>query len=221
VLIAGMVIPLPLHLRGCDVSGRLAARNDYRVAADACGVVLIVIPAAVGVLVMLADARGWSIGSGGGAIAAGADCQLAGRWLQAPTVRRSQVHGPDRGPSAYLGVARGPAATPEPARKKTPELFERFLPYAVTLDVETAGERFAGGAGGGRPGGRVPLLYAGTTIGRTIRSALRRSLVGCGAVPFSQTIASASTPPGSSDGCGIVRRLFPGGCGWGRRRLGW
>src|SRR5438093_1579210 len=66
-------------------------------------------------------------------------------WLQAPSVEGRQVMDQIEGFREYLGVAEEDRLNALNPPDKTPELFERFLPYAIALDVENAwAERFAG-----------------------------------------------------------------------------
>ena len=97
---------------------------------------------------------------------------------------------------------------------KTPELFERCLPYALALDVEQRwAEQFAGvlDRAGEAPGSYAPSWYSGgdwhpASPGRFAFS-LGQSLTGA--------ISAASTPPGSSSGFGGGGSSGGGGGGGG------
>ncbi len=99
---------------------------------------------------------------------------------------------------------------------KTPELFERYLPYALALDVEQLwAEQFSGVISGaaaeGEAGGYSPVWYSG---------ALWHSMsTGDFAASFgdslSGAIASSSTAPGSSSGSGGGGSSGGGGGGGG------
>jgi uncharacterized membrane protein len=104
--------------------------------------------------------------------------------------------------------------------EKTPELFERFLPYAVALDVQNVwAKRFAG-----------VLAAAGATAAATAWYVGSRDW-GNDPVSFadhvgsqlSQTISSASTAPGSSSssGGGSSGGGSSGGGGGGGGGSGW
>jgi uncharacterized membrane protein len=164
------------------------------------GVVLIVIPAAVGLLVMLADARGWiDLVPAAAPFVLAPIVGLAFRWLQAPTVAGRKVMDQIEGFRMYLGVAEEDRLNALNPPEKTPELFERFLPYAVALDVENRwAERFAGVLAAAGAGAAVGSWYAGNDNWTSDPVAFADHLGGS----LSQTIASASTPPGSSDGGG-------------------
>src|SRR5262249_5854174 len=83
---------------------------------------------------------------------------------------------------------------------KTPELFERFLPYAIALDVEnTWAKRFAAvlaAAGTAAATAATTSWYAGNQNLASNPVAFADQL----GDSLSQTIAAAATPPGSSGG---------------------
>jgi uncharacterized membrane protein YgcG len=137
---------------------------------------------------------------------------LGFRWLQAPTVAGRTVMDRIEGFRQYLGVAEEDRLNVLNPPDKTPELFERFLPYAIALDVEIAwATRFAAvlaaaGAGAAAAGS----WYQGSqwandpvAFSHELGSAL------------AQTISSASSPPGSGDGSGGGGSSGGGGGGGG------
>jgi uncharacterized membrane protein len=99
---------------------------------------------------------------------------------------------------------------------RTPELFDRFLPYALALDVEQQwSQQFAAALANaertGQPDGYSPAWYRGSafsaaTLG-TFGSALGTSL--------GTAIASSSSAPGSSSGGGGGSSGGGGGGGGG------
>lgn len=94
--------------------------------------------------------------------------------------------------------------------EKTPELFEKYLPYAVALDVEKAwAEQFVGVLASLQEGGTryTPGWYHGTNWSSSDFGNLTSSL----GSSLSTTISLASTPPGSSSGFG---EGGGGGGGW-------
>jgi uncharacterized membrane protein YgcG len=99
--------------------------------------------------------------------------------------------------------------------EKTPELFEKFLPYAMALNVEKAwSERLAAVlTGAAQPGatGYSPLWYSGPNWSPMTASAFATSL----GSSFSSAISSASTAPGSSSGGGGGGSSGGGGGGGG------
>jgi uncharacterized membrane protein YgcG len=101
---------------------------------------------------------------------------------------------------------------------KTPQLFERFLPYAFALGVEHVwAEQFAqvlasaatAGAAGGA--GYSPSWYSGAALGSFSASAFTSSF----SSSFSSAISSSSTAPGSSSGSGGGGSSGGGGGGGG------
>ncbi len=95
----------------------------------------------------------------------------------------------------------------------TPEVFERFLPYAFALDVEQAwSERFAASLReSGGPQDYSPAWYSGSNLGRGPGIAGFASVLGSS---LSGAIASSATPPGSGSG-GSGGRSGGGGGGGG------
>ncbi|HXZ27370.1 MAG TPA: DUF2207 domain-containing protein, partial [Terriglobales bacterium] len=99
---------------------------------------------------------------------------------------------------------------------QTPEVFEKFLPYALALDVEHAwAEQFSGvlGAAGQGPSssGYTPAWYHGSDFSSLGAAGFASSLGGS----FAGAIASSSTAPGSSGGGGGGGGSGGGGGGGG------
>jgi uncharacterized membrane protein YgcG len=102
---------------------------------------------------------------------------------------------------------------------KTPQLFERFLPYAFALGVEHAwSQQFSqvlasaatvGTASGGA--GYSPSWYSGAALGAFSASAFTSSF----SSSFSSAVSSSSTAPGSSSGSGGGGSSGGGGGGGG------
>jgi uncharacterized membrane protein YgcG len=103
--------------------------------------------------------------------------------------------------------------------EKTPQLFERFLPYALALGVEHAwAEQFsrvlaraaaAGGAGGGTS--YSPSWYVGAGLASFSASDFTSSF----SSSFSSAVSSSSAAPGSSSGSGGGGSSGGGGGGGG------
>jgi uncharacterized membrane protein len=102
--------------------------------------------------------------------------------------------------------------------EKTPQLFERFLPYALALGVEHAwAEQFsqvlaravAAGAGGGTS--YSPSWYAGAGFASFSASEFTSSF----SSSFSSAVSSSSAAPGSSSGSGGGGSSGGGGGGGG------
>jgi uncharacterized membrane protein YgcG len=132
-------------------------------------------------------------------------------WLQAPTVVGRAIMDRIEGFRQYLGVAEEDRLNALNPPDKTPELFERFLPYAIALDVEIAwATRFAAVLAAAGASAAVGTWYQGNqsandpvAFSHELGSAL------------AQTISSASSPPGSGDGSGGGGSSGGGGGGGG------
>jgi uncharacterized membrane protein YgcG len=134
--------------------------------------------------------------------------------LKRPTRAGRQVMDQIEGFRMYLRTAEGDRLSQQPAPAKTPELFEKLLPYAIALGVENAwAEQFAGvlQAAAHGDGGYHPLWYQGASwdqVGSTgFASAIGSSLAGA--------ISSSATAPGSSSGSGGGGSSGGGGGGGG------
>lgn len=122
--------------------------------------------------------------------------------LKAPTMSGRRMMDQIDGFKDYLSVAEKDRMNFHNPPERTPELFERYLPYALALGVEQAwAEQFASvlsaasqSGDHGRSGYR-PRWYSGNSFDGNI-GRLSSSL-GSG---FSSAISSASTAPGSSSG---------------------
>jgi hypothetical protein len=131
-------------------------------------------------------------------------------WLQAPSRAGRKVMDHIEGFRQYLGVAEEDRLEFLHPPEKTPELFERFLPYAIALDVEnTWAQRFAG-------------VLAAAGVGAAVGAATSSWYSGDGSSPsgiadsvssLSETISSASSPPGSSSGASSGGDFGGGGGG--------
>ncbi len=145
--------------------------------------------------------------------AIGADF-LFHRLLKAPTRAGRDLLDRTDGFRMFLSVAEKDRLKFANPPERTPELFERYLPYALALDVEQPwAEQFsavlarAGEAGGAyRPG-----WYSGPSWSGFGGSAFVSSLGGT----LSSAIASSSTAPGSSSGSGGGGSSGGGGGGGG------
>lgn len=98
--------------------------------------------------------------------------------------------------------------------ERTPELFEKYLPYALALDIEQAwAEQFSDVLSGAGIGGRTysPVWYSGPNWSTFGAGGLASSL----GSSFSDAISSSSTAPGSSSGSGGGGSSGGGGGGGG------
>jgi uncharacterized membrane protein YgcG len=140
--------------------------------------------------------------------------------LRAPTVTGRKVMDDIEGFKQYLGVAEEDRLNYLHPPEKTPQLFEKYLPYAVALDVENRwAERFAGVlAAAAAAGAATAAWYYGD---RDVWSN-PNSFVDRVGSSLATTVAAASTAPGSSsDGSGSSGGGSSGGGGGGGGGSGW
>jgi uncharacterized membrane protein YgcG len=117
--------------------------------------------------------------------------------LQAPNKEGRRVMDHIEGFKQYLSVAEEDRLEYLNPPKKTPELFEKFLPYAIALDVENSwAKKFTGVLAAAGVGAAVASWYTGDdrSSGNVTSFADRLG------DNLSSTISSAATPPGSSGG---------------------
>jgi hypothetical protein len=136
--------------------------------------------------------------------------------LKAPTHYGRRLMDEIEGFRTYLAAAEGDRLRVMNPPEKTPELFERYLPYALALDVDNQwAEQFAGvlaKAGiNSSPEGYRPSWYHGS---RWNSSGLGSFAGGLGS-SLSSAISSSSTAPGSSSGSGGGGSSGGGGGGGG------
>jgi uncharacterized membrane protein YgcG len=132
--------------------------------------------------------------------------------LKAPTVAGRKRMDDIEGFRQYLGVAEEDRLNALNPPEKTPELFERFLPYAIALDVQNAwAKRFAAVLAAAGATAAASTWYEGNYNWRDDPVSFADHLSG----ELSQTISSASTAPGSSGGSGGGGSSGGGGGGGG------
>ena len=125
--------------------------------------------------------------------------------LKRPTRAGRAVLDKIEGFKMFLGAVEGDRLNRMAEPEKTPEVFEKYLPYALALDVEQAWvQKFSGiiGVAGQTPGtgssAYSPSWYSGGAWGGLGAAAFASSLSGS----FSSAISSSATAPGSSGGSG-------------------
>jgi len=135
------------------------------------------------------------------------------QWLKAPTLAGRRLMDQVEGFGLYLGVAEAEELAFRHPPEKTPELFERYFPYALALGLELAwAERFAEVLARAQAAGSYqPRWYLGSRGGSVNYGALAGSLGGGLAV----AISASSTAPGSSSGGGGGGSSGGGGGGGG------
>jgi len=139
--------------------------------------------------------------------------------LKAPTSAGRSVLDKIEGFKMFLSAVEGDRMNRVTPPEQTPEVFEKYLPYALALDVEQAwAEKFSGvlgGAGqtsGSNSGGYSPSWYSGAGWSALGATGFASSLSGS----FAGAISSSSSAPGSGGGGG-----GSGGGGGGGGGGGW
>jgi uncharacterized membrane protein YgcG len=138
--------------------------------------------------------------------------------LKAPTLAGRQIMDQIEGFKLYLSVAEKDRLNLLNPPEKTPALFEKYLPYALALDVENAwSEQFAEvlARAGTEAQPYTPLWYSGSSWDGFHTAQFTDSLGSA----FASAISSSSSPPGSSSGSGGGG--FSGGGGGGGGGSGW
>lgn len=126
-------------------------------------------------------------------------------WMKAPTLAGRRLMDQVEGFRMFLGAVEGDRLNRAAPPQRTPEVFEKFLPYALALDVEQDwAEKFSGALGwardapGNRAPGYTPSFYSGPGWngfgGAGFASSFSTSL--------SSAIASSAAAPGSGAGGG-------------------
>lgn len=140
---------------------------------------------------------------------------FAFKWMEAPTAEGRQVMDRIAGFKHYLGITEEERLDRMNPPEKTPELFERYLPYAIALDVENRwADKFAG-----------VLAAAAATAGTTSTMAWYSGQGNVWHDPggfassvgdsLASSISSASASPSSSSGSGGGGSSGGGGGGGG------
>lgn len=125
--------------------------------------------------------------------------------LKSPTRAGRVVLDKIEGFKMFLGAVEGDRLNRMAEPGKTPEVFEKYLPFALALDVEQAwAQKFSGiiGVAGQTPGtgssAYSPSWYSGGAWGGLGAAGFASSLSGS----FSSAISSSASAPGSSGGGG-------------------
>jgi len=136
------------------------------------------------------------------------------QWLKAPTLAGRKLLDHIEGFKLYLSVAEKDELNFKHPPEKTPELFEKYLPYAIALDVEQQwGERFTDVLAKAMADGDhyQPGWYHGHNWNHNKIATFTDSVGGA----MSSAISSSSTAPGSSSGSGGGGSSGGGGGGGG------
>jgi uncharacterized membrane protein YgcG len=138
-------------------------------------------------------------------------------WISAPTVEGRQVLDRIAGFKQYLSITERDRLDRMTPPEDTPELFEKYLPYAIALGVENRwADRFAPVLAAAAAQGQQGFAwYSGSNSPWSDTDGFTRSV----GSSLASTVSSASTPPGSSSGSGGGG--FSGGGGGGGGGGGW
>jgi uncharacterized membrane protein YgcG len=129
--------------------------------------------------------------------ACGAIVGLGFPLLKAPSRSGRKIMDEIEGFREYLGVAEEDRLNALNPPEKTPELFEKFLPYAVALDCQNAwAAKFAGVLAAAGTAAAATAWYVGSRDWGSDPVSFADHL----SSDLSSTIASSSTAPGSSGG---------------------
>jgi len=134
-------------------------------------------------------------------------------WISAPTPEGRAVLDHVAGFKQYLSITERERLDRMTPPKDTPEIFEKYLPYAIALGVENRwAERFAGVLAAAAASGHQGFLwYSGSSSPWDNPTGFADSV----GSSLSSTISSASTAPGSSSGSGGGGSSGGGGGGGG------
>jgi len=138
-------------------------------------------------------------------------------WISAPTAEGRTVLDHIAGFKQYLSITEAERLDRMTPPKDTPEIFERYLPYAIALGVENRwAHRFASVlAGAAAQGHQGFAWYSGSSNPWDNPTSFTRDV----GTSLASAISSASTAPGSSSGSGGGG--FSGGGGGGGGGGGW
>ncbi|MEO7635993.1 MAG: DUF2207 domain-containing protein [Sphingomicrobium sp.] len=134
-------------------------------------------------------------------------------WISAPTSEGRAVLDRIAGFKQYLSITEGERFDRMMPPKDTPEIFEKYLPYAIALGVENRwADRFAGVLAAAAAQGQQGFAwYSGSNNPWSDPGGFANSV----GDSLSSTISSASTAPGSSSGSGGGGSSGGGGGGGG------
>lgn len=118
-------------------------------------------------------------------------------WFKAPSREGQKIRDQIAGFREYLGVAEEDRLNFMNPPEKTPALFEKFLPYAIALDVENEwGKKFAGILAAAAAAGAAYAWYSGNRDWSRDPAGFSNHV----GSTIAATIASSATAPGSSSG---------------------
>lgn len=137
--------------------------------------------------------------------------------LRAPTQKGRALLDKIEGFKLYMSVAEKDEINTMNPPEKTPEIFEKYLPYALALDVEQKwAEKFAAVIEAAAAAGAYePDWYSGRAFSRGFTAGALTSFTSSIGNSLSGSISSSSTAPGSSSGFSSGGSSGGGGGGGG------
>lgn len=233
----GTLLPIvPLLLASFALNNSFTARDDNGFLFS-IGIIFGIIPAAIGLWYVWKNADGvYDLIPTICAFASTMLCAFYLEWMEAPTKEGRKMLDHIEGFREYLGTAdEGPRLEAFHPPEKTPELFERMLPYAIALDVENSwAEKFknvlaaaaaapaaaatAAGISHWYSGNRDWMRDAGN-VTSSVSSSLTVAVASSGVAPGTSSSYSGSSSSYSSGGS--FGGGFSGGGGGGGGGSGW
>lgn len=202
-----------LTIRALAALSRARARPGFRSVTAAIAMTLFAVPFWIGEAVGVAFFSLAVSIPAAAALAVIAVLVAVFRWLlKAPTLEGRRVLDALEGFRLYLSVGEAERLNLLNPPDRTPELFERYLPYALALDVEVAwAAQFADVLARAEAAGYAPAWY----VGHSWHSGDFSGFAGGLGDGFSASISSAATAPGSTSGSGGGGSSGGGGGGGG------
>ncbi|MBY0532045.1 MAG: DUF2207 domain-containing protein [Xanthobacteraceae bacterium] len=235
----GTLLPIiPLLLASFALNNGFTARNDNGFLIGV-GVVFGIIPAAIGLWYVWRSVDGfYEVIPTICAFASTMLCAFYLEWMEAPTPQGRKALDHIEGFREYLGTAdEGPRLEALNPPAKTPELFERMLPYAIALDVEnTWAEKFknvlaaaAAAPAAAATGAVISNWYSGNrdwskdvgSVTSSVSSSLTTVVASASAAPGTSSSYSGSSSSSSSYSGGSFGGGSSGGGGGGGGGSGW
>lgn len=221
LMIAGVLIPLlPIMVGVTQFRAGWRSGSNLRMLIS---LVITGVAVAIGILLLsLSAGMGLAILPGVAPYILVAIVALGFSWLYAPSKQGRKIMDQIEGFKQYLGVAEEDRLNFLNPPEKTPELFERFLPYAIALDVQNIwAKRFAGVLAAAGTAAAAAAWYDNRSRKTDPVSFVERL-----GDDLSNTIASAASAPGSSGGSsssssGSSGGGSSGGGGGGGGGTGW
>lgn len=234
----GTLLPIiPLLLASFALNNGFAARDDNGFLISV-GVIFGIIPAAIGLWYVWRNVSGYyELIPTVCAFASAMLCAFYLEWMEAPTKEGRKMLDHIEGFREYLSTAdEGPRLEALNPPEKTPELFERMLPYAIALDVENSwAEKFknvlAAAALAPAAAGAVAMShwYSGKhdwskdagRVTSAVSSSLTTAVASSSVAPGTSSSYSGSSSSYSSSSGGSSGGGSSGGGGGGGGGSGW